>query len=227
LPIIRAFIWTSMLVLLAVTGCARTAPAPLKAQPPEELAPIRSLVVLPVTLRELDGHDGNSDGLQAGVQVLDRLLADFFLEHHDRVSIITEEQQEALGIEFPGSRLEMARLIGERLNGDAVLQVMIERYFERLGTSYSVQSPALVAFRFRLIHVASGRIICTGMFNEAQQPLTSDLFALPKMVRRGFKWITAEELAREGLQRELGKCESLQPLLPGKRLLDKNNPGAL
>jgi hypothetical protein len=226
-PIIRAFIWSSLLVLLAAAGCARTAPAPLKAQPSEELAPIRTLVVLPVTSREPDDQDVNADALQEGAQVIERLLADFFLEHQQRVSIVTEEQQEALGIEFPGSRREMARLIGERLNGDAVLQVMIERYFERLGTSYSVQSPASVSFRFSLIHVASGRIICTGMFNEAQQPLTSDLFALPKMARRGFKWVTAEELTKEGLQRELRKCEPLQPLLPGKRLLDKNNPRAV
>jgi hypothetical protein len=226
-PIIHVFIWTSLLVLLAASGCARTAPAPLEAQPPEELAPIRYLVVLPTALPAPDGQDVDVDALQEGAQVIDRLLADFFLEHQQWVIVATQEQQEAMAIEFPGNRLEMARQIGQRLNGDAVLQVMMERYFERLGTNYSVQSPASVAFRFRLIHVASGRIICTGMFNEAQQPLTSDLFAFPKMARRGFKWVTAEELTEEGLQRELRKCEPLRPLLPGKRLLDKNNPKSL
>jgi hypothetical protein len=225
-PIIRTLLGTSLLVLFLASGCGRTTPEVLEPRISEESPAINSLVVLPVTAPPT-GVAEETALLTEGARVLEMLLAGHFLEHQEQVSILTEEQLQAIDGQFPANRLEMARMIGNRLESDAVLQMTIERYQERQGTGYSADSPASVAFRFHLLHVNSGRIICTGVFDETQQPLTSNLFALPRIVRRGFRWITAEELAAEGVQRELHQCEPLKTLLPGKRLLDKQNPRSL
>jgi len=92
---------------------------------------------------------------------------------------------------------------GRRLKVDAVVSGTIYRFRQRIGMRFSVDTPASVAFGIHLIRVADGRMIWVGHFDETQQSLSENLFKLSIFIRGGWAWLTAEELARIGLDKVL------------------------
>ncbi len=76
----------------------------------------------------------------------------------------------------------------------------IYRFRERIGTRYSVDSPASVAFDIPLISVKNGRILWVDHLDETQRSLSENLFQLGTFLRRKGTWITAEEMAISGLE---------------------------
>jgi hypothetical protein len=90
--------------------------------------------------------------------------------------------------------------IGRALNADAIFVGNIYRFRERIGTKYSVNLPASVAFDIHLIRVEDGRVLWSAHLDETQQPLSDDLFRLNLFLRRKAKWITAKEMAISGLK---------------------------
>lgn len=90
--------------------------------------------------------------------------------------------------------------IGDKSGADAVLYGRIFRYEEREGRTYSVQRPASVAFDLHLVRTSDGVIIWKGRFDETQTSLMENILRLPSYLKRGFKWLTADELAREGVE---------------------------
>jgi hypothetical protein len=94
---------------------------------------------------------------------------------------------------------------GRRHDADGVLVGFVYRYKERVGKAYGIESPASVAFDIHLIRVVDGRIIWTAHFDETQQSLGDNLFQLGSFLSRGGRWVTAEELAKSGLEKILEK----------------------
>ncbi len=89
---------------------------------------------------------------------------------------------------------------GRALDADAVLAGYIFRFRERIGTRYSVDLPASVAFGIHLIRVADGGLLWGGNFDETQRSLFSNLFQLGSFLRRKARWVTANEMAVSGLK---------------------------
>ena len=89
---------------------------------------------------------------------------------------------------------------GRALDADAVLAGHIFRFRERIGTRYSVDLPASVAFGIHLIRVEDGRLLWDGHFDETQRPLSKNLFQLGSFLRRKARWVTANEMAVSGLK---------------------------
>jgi hypothetical protein len=89
---------------------------------------------------------------------------------------------------------------GRNLGADAVIIGHLYRFRERIGTQYSVEIPASVAFDIHLIDVKDGRLLWSGNFDETQQSLFEDLYQLGTFLRRRGRWITAKELAVSGLE---------------------------
>jgi len=89
---------------------------------------------------------------------------------------------------------------GRDLGADAVVAGHLYRFKERVGTGFSVESPASVAFHIDLVRVADGHVVWSGNFDETQQSLFEDLFTLSKFLKRKGRWITAKELAISGLE---------------------------
>ena len=94
---------------------------------------------------------------------------------------------------------ESARLLGERLGVDAVLEGVVRVYREREGTKFAAH-PAAVGFEFRLVGVKDGKVLWVGDYFEEQKPLTHDFKGF---LERGGTFVTAEELARTGVVRVL------------------------
>lgn len=59
--------------------------------------------------------------------------------------------------------------------------------------------PASVGFHVHLFE--DGKLVDVFAFDETQQPLSENIFRFFTFVKRGGKWITAGELAREGIHK--------------------------
>ncbi len=99
--------------------------------------------------------------------------------------------------------LHVATILGRRLNASHVMVGNVWRYREREGTSFSVQTPASIAFSLYLVDVRSGTPVWEASYDETQKSLSENLLDAPEFFRRGAKWLTVEELARSGLGKAL------------------------
>jgi len=89
---------------------------------------------------------------------------------------------------------------GRLLGADTVIVGYIYRFKERVGTSYSVESPASVAFDLHFISASDERIIWSGYMDETQRPLSENLFEIGSFIKRKGEWVAAEDLATLGLE---------------------------
>lgn len=101
------------------------------------------------------------------------------------------------------SQLRLIQEFGRELNADAVLYGKLFRYDERVGGRYSVKKPASIAFTLHLIRVKDGAVLWRAAFDETQQPLSENLLKAGLYKGSSMHWLTAEELARLGLNQAL------------------------
>jgi TolB-like protein len=109
---------------------------------------------------------------------------------------------------------DLAVETGRALYADAVLAGFLYRYQDRVGSEYSVESPASVAFDIHLIRVKDGRVLWSGHFDETQRPLSDNLFRLGAFLHRKAKWVTAKEMAISALKDMLKTFPSLKKTIP-------------
>lgn len=173
---------------------------------------IQSLSVLPVEIAGADKEISHtvSQQLKEGAVVLKSSIKDIF-QDKDGVSYLFPGQTESLLGDFQGNKHEAALHIGKKIEADAVLTLRLFRYINREGKTYSTSQPASVSFEYNLIHVPTGKVLCTGVFDETQESLFSNLFSFKQASKRGFKWITARELTMEGLKEKFKDCQFLEP----------------
>jgi hypothetical protein len=193
---------------LVLVSCAPYPSAPvMERNIPPEMA-VNSLVILPATIPRdrINKKDSTAAArLETGRQTLDSLLAEY-ADGLNNVTIISESELEGMLGDFSGSLLSQARKVGALVGSDAVLISTINRFVAR---DASESRPASVAFEYQLVAVKSGLILCSGVFDETQQPLLYNIFSLRRAISRKFKWISAEELMREGVVDKLDNCPSL------------------
>jgi len=198
----------SLTVLALLSGCARTA---TQVQP-EDLLPIKTIVVLPVEILS-DGQSGRPakemQQLEKGQVLLNTMLAEYFSDRKD-IALLTPGQRDALEKEMVRCRTSAVVTLCRTKVADAVLLCTLQRFTEREGTEYSIVNPASVAFDYKLVHAETGQTICSGTFSETQQPLLADMFQFFKKAKRGVKWLSAEELARDGFQQKIADCPYLK-----------------
>lgn len=81
--------------------------------------------------------------------------------------------------------------------GQPYIHVLIYRFQERKGGNFAADKPASVAFHMHLMKDGVlGRVF---VYSEEQKALTQNLFTIGKYLKRGGKWVTADELAEEGI----------------------------
>jgi hypothetical protein len=204
----RGFAWA--LAAICILGCA--ASAPTRPRPSD----IEKVLVLPFNMATQHYEIGTTVRcFECDVTVQTGSIesgADEFM-NRKLVAVLKEKTPytaiplwtvEGISSKNPSQDLRGAdrRLlvqIGESVHADAVVSGTIYRFEQRVGTGLSVSTPASVAFAMELIRVADGRVIWNRAFDETQRGLDQDLFKLGSFLKRGGKWLTAEELATAGL----------------------------
>ena len=114
---------------------------------------------------------------------------------------IHENAEDVMATEMGGALGEKGIAYTRQEGPERRLHVFIYRFQEREGGNFSVVRPASVGFH---VHLYEGdKLIDTYVFDETQQPLSDNIFRFFTFLRRGAKWITAGELAREGIHKSI------------------------
>ncbi|PID77236.1 MAG: hypothetical protein CSB24_02355 [Deltaproteobacteria bacterium] len=181
-------------------------------QPENEAPPPECILVLPTFAPAAESsraaNHQKAGELQSGARFIDSVLGEE-LGSNQAVKMVNKSQYDASLAEIKGGRFGLLRSLGKSFDCQAALYTTVIRFRQRDGGNYGVNSPASAAFEMKLVDTASGRLLWAGTFNETQQSVLSNLFSLKKAGERGFKWITVEELVRQGIRKKLAGCPYL------------------
>lgn len=96
--------------------------------------------------------------------------------------------------------LELISSIGTTLGADAVLTGSVYRWVERAGSNYAADAPASVGRDIDLVDAKTGSLLWHTRYDETQQFLIDNLLKIGTFIKRGGRWVTAEEMAEAGLK---------------------------
>jgi hypothetical protein len=94
----------------------------------------------------------------------------------------------------------LARRLGKALGANLIITGTVWRFRDRVGDTPGGYSGASVAFSVYLIDVASGGTLWKAKFDETQRPVSENISGVKGLFRRGFKWLSASELAGYGVE---------------------------
>lgn len=212
-----------LLLIIVLSGCASRAVTELRDETFSS-AGVRSLACMPfIKAREcLDALAGDSAFLDCRFSAL-RHTEEFYapgalqeislLLHEDlrrKYGMLVKDYGAGLSV-FESTALKgrdttlrsRACAFGTEFGVEYVVVGVLDTYREREGSAGGVTRPASVAFKLYLVHVPTGSAVFEGAFSETQQALSDNILKAPAFFRRGARWLTAGELAREGITRIL------------------------
>jgi hypothetical protein len=96
-----------------------------------------------------------------------------------------------------GSAVRFWQEVGKCANADFVLIPFVLFWEERIGGEWGVERPAHVILDLFLVETNSGAVR-RFHFDEEQRGLAENLFLAAKFARRQGRWLSAQELARDG-----------------------------
>lgn len=91
--------------------------------------------------------------------------------------------------------------VGRCMGVDLLVVPQLLEYRERAGSAMGVTEPARVVMDIFVLDVRNETLVSRSRFDETQSALTSNLLEAGKFFRRGGRWITAHELAGEGMEK--------------------------
>ena len=95
--------------------------------------------------------------------------------------------------------------LAQKTGKDFILVPMVLNWHDREGSKAGVTEPAEVHIEFYLIRSDTGTIYNHSVYEERQVGLTSNLLSMGEFVKRKGAWVTARELANEGMDDMLKK----------------------
>ena len=203
-------------IIFFLISCS-TAPIVKEPQRLREGFIIKTVALIPLHF-ETEYVEGSQAAEEEKEPVIPRFQKDVFLTrllYREMVSNLdvevipiekTSSEFNTIVSESPGAGFrEVAIKVGEKLGAQAVLVGSLDKYQEREGGEYGVFSPASVAFYLELLSVPEGVLLWQSYYAETQRPLLEDVTRIGRFFKRGGKWLTADELAREGVQDVVSK----------------------
>ncbi|GAB4342661.1 MAG: hypothetical protein Kow0089_17900 [Desulfobulbaceae bacterium] len=190
--------------LILLPGCARKSVE--SAQDRSEGALTGCVAVLPAATTMAGGSVPlfmpADKSARHALQVMNEILSKE-LGGRENIRFSGLERVSSLNLTGGENQLDIARMVGKQMQCSMALETIVKRFDERVGTRYSVESPASVAFEMRLIGLETGSILWSAKFDETQKSVMENILDFGKARTRGFVWITAEELMREGVRSKL------------------------
>jgi hypothetical protein len=149
-------------------------------------------VILPFASDPVAGAAANAD---AAAVVTTRFLQAMTQESSFEI-VPPDEAARVPGILGPAG----GELVRRQFGADAILTGVVRRYVERTGGPGGTSRPAAVWFRLEL-RSPDGVLLWSGVYDETQRALSEDLGSLGRAWQRGFRWVTAADLAGYGANR--------------------------
>ncbi len=177
-----------------------------------DLPEISCVAVLPVSVpvsASASLTEVNKQTLHDGSAFLDSLLlAQYDVKKEFRV--LSENQLDAILDNPWGGRVAQVGAIGRATGCGAVLETSISRYRQRVGNEMSAEISAAAAFSMELLGVKSGTVLWSTSFDETQKALFDDILSFNKAEKRGFKWLSVQELIRGAVDSRMGEFPYFQ-----------------
>ncbi len=109
------------------------------------------------------------------------------------------------------------RRMGDKLDADLIMLGTVWRFRDRGAIQAIPDSPASVAFALYLVRADSGELLWRQMYEGTQETVFSNLFKAGKRLKMGLTWLSAEELARHGMDEIFRKFPYwIQPIVTSK-----------
>ncbi|MDL2271459.1 hypothetical protein LJC23_00315 [Desulfovibrio sp. OttesenSCG-928-I05] len=137
---------------------------------------------------------------------LDMTLGDVLRANTKRAYVFPAEYADCIKVTVPGksasnrtAALHYWTAVGRCMKVDYLLVPQVIAMRERDGSDAGVISPAAVTMDIFLIDVNESRLVARSHFDEVQTSLSNNLLEAGKFISRGGRWVTAVELAGEGM----------------------------
>lgn len=198
------------LALMLAAGCSSKQQQPTAPRPEGKLAiagfsnPIHSWEVLAGYLEE-EGKPVPDGTLPELNKVMTEVLAEHLVLDYVTPAAVKQCEDIVVFEQTSQPRLSAWRYwlnVAKCMQVDYLLVPQVTYWSEREGSEAGVTSPASVALEFFLIDVMNEKMT-RARFEETQQSLMQNLLSAGKFASRGGKWITALELASEGIDVKL------------------------
>jgi len=152
--------------------------------------------------------DTQAQGLRSGRVAPEGVaqITGMFLRGMERLgySIISYDGETKEMLSLQGTLpIDVVKAIGEKTGAEAVLTGIVTRYEEREGGPLGVRKPASVGFEVNLTSTLDGTLLWHSRYAETQKSLVEDLGMIFTFFKRRGRWLTADELAREGVEEVL------------------------
>ena len=209
-------IFLLLLLTLFLYACAREQPAYL---PPRQLESLKVVLVWPVDLycdppspipfycpvRNIIPGEISLSAKEVMEKLLRTSLEKFSDRHHflfldEGTSELLLERVLEEKVQSPEVAVKM---IADSAKAGSILYLRIYRFKERIGRGIGVSEPASVAFALFLYDGQTGKLLWHDVFDETQKPLSENILNLS--LYKSIKWLTAEELAKNGLEKILSR----------------------
>ena len=102
--------------------------------------------------------------------------------------------------------LSVTKRLGEALEANLMILGTVRKYRRRTADTGEGYRAVAVAFTVYLVDVPTGKMLWKDRFAESQSSFTDDILRRRKGVKKGMKWLTADEMARRGVKEIFGRC---------------------
>ncbi len=203
------FLALAALVSLAFSACA---PEPIQGVRPKGSLAVAGFTSPRFNWELLAGNlpDENKPVKQETLYKLDQVVQETLAAHETSGYMppaLTRQCQEIVVFEQISRGRESAFKywtgVGACMNADYILIPQALAWQERDGGEFGTTTPAGVVLDIFLVEVKTRRIAARFRFDKTQQALSDNLLKAGEYFKRGGKWVTALELAREGLSHGL------------------------
>jgi hypothetical protein len=189
----------SLALLLLVVGCSRAVTPPIKVTAKQDLGVLRTLAVMPAVPAPAMVGDASAP------EVVTRLLYAAALREA-AWSVVDAAKARAALAKIPAASPEArAGTVAARVGADGALTATISTFRERVGSAYGVSEPASVSLQLLLVRARQQDAAWKADYSITQEPLAYNLWNLWGVLRGGPKWLTAEELAKIGVDEAVAR----------------------
>jgi len=186
----------------------RVAVMPFQRVSPEVVATYAAHNSLPATILKTDNDPASPE----------RFLQDLFMEslaRYPQYDLVSPDRVGGIydGVNTGSLKITMPqalKTVGGELAADGIVVGYLYRWRERRGYDYSVEKPASVFFEIQLFRVQDGKMVWKGVFDKTQKSLMENVLGASYFVKDRGRWLTAKELAGEGMADVLKKFPGLE-----------------
>jgi hypothetical protein len=175
---------------------------------------IQRVALIPLAPVRGAGTNGEQDGLANAAELVTARVLEALVESTSFDVIPPQEVsmrlREARLDPAEANAAELGGTLREAFGADAYLTGSVYRFRARRGIASAAASPASVRFDLEL-RAHEGTPLWRGVYDETQRSLSDDAGSFRRALSRGFRWVSAEELAQYGAEVLVARLEEVSP----------------